>query len=149
VAAVRCTWRVAQQPTLPPPAPQVISASSDATVRVWDAKTCECIQAFRWGRGRRAAAVQAAVAALVDAAAYLAMQPMSTLASTPAAAAAQDAEEHLVMQPVCTHAPQQLQEATAGKDVAGSQLKGASRSSTSHDACHVMPTARPPPVPAR
>lgn len=26
---------------------QVISASSDATVRVWDAKTCECMHAFR------------------------------------------------------------------------------------------------------
>jgi hypothetical protein len=26
---------------------QVVSASSDATVRVWDAKTCECLQAFR------------------------------------------------------------------------------------------------------
>lgn len=27
--------------------PQVISASSDSTVRVWDAKTCECLHAFR------------------------------------------------------------------------------------------------------
>lgn len=27
---------------------QIISCSSDATVRVWDAKTCECLQAFRW-----------------------------------------------------------------------------------------------------
>lgn len=27
----------------------LISASSDATVRVWDAKTCECLQAFRCG----------------------------------------------------------------------------------------------------
>jgi WD40 repeat-containing protein SMU1 len=26
----------------------VISASSDATVRVWDAKSCECLHAFRW-----------------------------------------------------------------------------------------------------
>ncbi len=26
---------------------QVVSASSDATVRVWDAKTCECLHAFR------------------------------------------------------------------------------------------------------
>jgi WD40 repeat-containing protein SMU1 len=26
---------------------QVISGSSDATVRVWDAKTCECVHAFR------------------------------------------------------------------------------------------------------
>jgi WD40 repeat-containing protein SMU1 len=25
----------------------VISASSDSTVRVWDAKTCECVHAFR------------------------------------------------------------------------------------------------------
>ena len=38
---------------------QIISASSDATVRVWDAKTCECIHAFRYvglggGAGRQA-----------------------------------------------------------------------------------------------
>ena len=26
---------------------QVITASSDATVRIWDGKTCECLQAFR------------------------------------------------------------------------------------------------------
>ena len=26
---------------------QVISASSDSTVRVWDAKSCECLHAFR------------------------------------------------------------------------------------------------------
>ena len=26
---------------------QVITASSDATVRLWDAKTCDCVQAFR------------------------------------------------------------------------------------------------------
>ena len=26
---------------------QVITASSDATVRIWDAKTCDCVQAFR------------------------------------------------------------------------------------------------------
>lgn len=26
---------------------QVITASSDATVRVWDGKSCECVQAFR------------------------------------------------------------------------------------------------------
>ena len=30
---------------------QVISASSDATVRVWDAKTCECVSAFRCACG--------------------------------------------------------------------------------------------------
>jgi hypothetical protein len=29
----------------------VISASSDATVRVWDAKTCECVSAFRCACG--------------------------------------------------------------------------------------------------
>ena len=26
---------------------QVITASSDASIRVWDAKTCDCVQAFR------------------------------------------------------------------------------------------------------
>lgn len=26
---------------------QVITASSDATVRIWDGKSCECVQAFR------------------------------------------------------------------------------------------------------
>jgi WD40 repeat protein len=26
---------------------QVVSASSDATVRIWDAKTCECLHAIR------------------------------------------------------------------------------------------------------
>jgi WD40 repeat protein len=28
---------------------QVISCSSDATVRIWDAKTCEQLHGFRWG----------------------------------------------------------------------------------------------------
>ena len=26
---------------------QVITVSSDASVRIWDAKTCDCVQAFR------------------------------------------------------------------------------------------------------
>lgn len=26
---------------------QVITASSDATLRIWDGKSCECVQAFR------------------------------------------------------------------------------------------------------
>ena len=37
-------------PPLPPrrsTAPQVISAGADATVRVWDAKTCDCTFVFR------------------------------------------------------------------------------------------------------
>lgn len=35
------------QATALPPAPQVISAGADATVRVWDAKTCDCTFVFR------------------------------------------------------------------------------------------------------
>lgn len=30
---------------------QVLSASSDGTVRVWNTKTCECVHAFRCGWG--------------------------------------------------------------------------------------------------
>jgi WD40 repeat protein len=29
---------------------QVLSCSSDGTVRIWDAKTCEQLHGFRWGR---------------------------------------------------------------------------------------------------
>jgi WD40 repeat protein len=30
---------------------KVISCSSDGTVRIWDAKSCEQLHAFRWGAG--------------------------------------------------------------------------------------------------
>lgn len=32
---------------------QVLSCSSDGTVRIWDAKTCEQLHGFRWGTGMR------------------------------------------------------------------------------------------------